>query len=312
MKPLRGIGEGPSKADWVDIRVQIRDETTGAIAEYTTDELEDKFLNTLWDFWSTSDENCPTDIGNLIDALDKNIHVIALFDPSKALLSQLDVPGAGLWSAIIQQAPIDGIDKPLGFIKRLVEIGGIVAGLAHGNLPMAVGCFKELIRSEVHHLLVEGINHVLTGDYPGTSQRSESPAESNHASHRVSLAGDSSRPARPAIARRTSQPAVNHHPAAPTARTPAAGRPLARGRLGASVDPSPGRYPVRPVATGRVPVRGRLGSPADPPTQHYRPTQQKPPSWSSPPAAKPPPLPEPPPIQRKSGRRTDRGSRWPL
>ena len=157
------VSERSSKSDVPDLKVRIWDETKGAISEYTANELDDKIFNTLWDLWKTPDENGPFQAANIIEALDKNVHIVGLKDPSRALLSAVGIPDASFWSSIIQEAPVDAIDEPLGCMKRLVLIGGIIAGFASGHLGMAYVCLKELLRSEAHRLSAAAIEHLLSG-----------------------------------------------------------------------------------------------------------------------------------------------------
>ena len=181
------IGEAPAEPSYVDIKVRIHDETTGAIAEYTTNELDQKILNTLWDLWKTSDENGFLGAEKIIEALDKNVHVVGLGDPSNALLSFAEVPGASFWSSIIQAAPIDFVDKPLGSIERWVEIAGMIVGVMSGHMPMAYACFKALIHSEVHRMSATAIEHLIAGDHSANPHGDESPPNEVQEAHDVDL-----------------------------------------------------------------------------------------------------------------------------
>lgn len=177
------IGEPPAKISWEDVKVRVGDEAKGTIAEYTVKELDDKILNTLWDLWTTPNGDTFLGAERIIEALDRNVHVVGLRDPSKALLSSADVPDVNIWSSIIQEAPIDAIDKPLGSIERWVEIGGMIAAFASGNMPMAYACFKALMHSEVHRMSVESIEHLIARDHSASPDSDKSPPIGTETAH---------------------------------------------------------------------------------------------------------------------------------
>ena len=179
------IGEASGKTSWKDVKVRVGDEAKGAIAEYTVEELDDKILNTLWDLWTTPDGNSFLGAERIIEALDRNVHVVGLRDPSKALLSSADVPDVNIWSSIIQEAPIDSIDKPLGSIERWVEIGGMIAAFASGNMPMAYVCFKAFMHSEVHRMSVEAIEHLIAHDHSASPDSDKSPPSGTETAHHM-------------------------------------------------------------------------------------------------------------------------------
>jgi hypothetical protein len=178
---LIGVGKPSSESGGPDFKVLIRDEAQGTIAECTTNELEDRIWNTLWDLWKTPDQNKPLRTANIIEALDKNVHIAGLKDPSGALLSMAGVPGASFWSSIVQQAPIYAVDNPLGSIKRLVLIGGIIVGFATGHLGMAYSCLKALLHSEAHRLSVAAIKHLLPGNQCNSTRGDESQPNRKYA-----------------------------------------------------------------------------------------------------------------------------------
>ncbi len=179
VESLIGVGERSSEIDLPELTVRVGDEATGDIAEYTTNQLDTKIFNTLWDLWKTSDENGFLAAEKVIEALDTNVHVAGLYDPSKALLTSIGVPGASFWSSIIQQAPIGTIDKPSVLVERLVLIGGTMAGFASGHLGMAYSCLKALLHSEAHSMSATVIEHLIAGDHSASPHGNESPPNRN-------------------------------------------------------------------------------------------------------------------------------------
>jgi hypothetical protein len=163
-------GSGPA-----DLTVLIQGETEGAVAEYTANAFEDKILNALWNVGETSADNDGfLKAEDIISALDTNVHVVALRDPSEVALSHAGVPDGSFWSSIIQEAPIGIIDKPLEFIEHCAEIAGMLAGCATGHAALAYACFKKLVHDEIHDLSVAAIEHVMGGD---RSHNPGSPSE---------------------------------------------------------------------------------------------------------------------------------------
>jgi len=181
--PLTRVGEHPSKSVLPNFKVAIYDEAKGAIAEYTIDELDDKILNTLWNLSPSPGGNGFIRTEDIIKALDRDVHIVALYDPSKALLSGVGIPGASFWSSIIQDAPIGVIDKPLEAIELWAEIAGIIFGVLSGHLAMAFACFKALLHDEVHRLSVEAIEHLIDGDSSGGLDSDELMPSGTPAAH---------------------------------------------------------------------------------------------------------------------------------
>lgn len=172
----------PVRSKESDFKISICDEAEGAVAEYSVTEFVDKVTDTLFGLGQIRAANdAPLQAADIIAELDKDAHVIALGDPSQALLKALDTPRASFWSSIIQDAPIDGMDKPLGFIQRCIALAGACVGLMHGNIPMAHACFKAFIHDEIHEFAVRAVESYIghsTDSNPGTS------VTYNHASHR--------------------------------------------------------------------------------------------------------------------------------
>ena len=187
-KPSGETGEAVGESGWAEIKIQVRDEATGAVAEYTANQLDEKILNTLWDLWKTSEKNGFLSTGQVIEALDRNVHIVGLGDPSKTLLSSAHVSGANFWSSVIQEAPIDIIDKPLGSMKRGVYIGGVMIGVATGHMTMAYACFKALLHDEVRRMSAAAIKQLLAGDHSAGSHGNESLPTGNQAAHSVDSA----------------------------------------------------------------------------------------------------------------------------
>jgi hypothetical protein len=180
--PLFGVGEQPSESGVSDFRARFRNEVDGTIDEYTADQLDSKIFDTLFDLWKTSDERGPVRADNIIGALDSNIHIIGLKDPSGVLLASISVPGASFWSSIVQEAPINIVDKPLGLIRRCVEVGGIIVGVATGHSVMAWACFKALLRNEVHRMSAKAVDHLMTSGHSRRTEGNE-PLSENHIVH---------------------------------------------------------------------------------------------------------------------------------
>lgn len=176
-QPPAEVSNGSSESALPGLKVQVRDETTGAIAGYTIDQLDNKILNSLWKLLKTSDGNGFIGAEQIVESLDKDVRIVGLHDPSEALLSFAGVPSAGFWSSIIQEAPIAAIDKPLGSIQRLLELAGIVIGTLSGNPALAYACFKAMLHDEVHRMSVAVIEHLIVGD-PSRTPR-ETPAKPN-------------------------------------------------------------------------------------------------------------------------------------
>jgi hypothetical protein len=184
---LTKVGERSGEPGVPDFKVLIGDEARGAIAEYTADQLDSKIFDTLFNLWETSGESNPVRIADAVEALDRNVHIIALKDPSDVLLTSIGVPGASFWGSIIQEAPIGIIDKPLGSIERLVEFGGIIFGVMHGNLAMAFTCFKALVHDEVHRLSAAAIESLMNGDHSDSRQGNKSILSRDDVTHNADL-----------------------------------------------------------------------------------------------------------------------------
>ncbi len=187
---LFGVDEQPGESGVSDFRVRVRNEVDGTIDEYTADQLDSKIFDTLFDLWRTSDESGPVQADNIIEALDGNIHAIALKNPSGVLLASIGVPEASCWSSIVRDAPINIVDKPLGLIRRCVEIGGIIAGVATGHSAMAWACLKALLRNEVHRMSAKVVDHLMTGGHSGSPEGDE-PRSENHVVHHAHTAANS-------------------------------------------------------------------------------------------------------------------------
>jgi hypothetical protein len=155
--------EQPRESDLSEFKVFIKDEAEGAIAEYTADTFGDKIQDALWGLGKNSAENGgPLEAGEIVSELDRNLHIVALGDPSDAALSYFDIPGASVWSLIIQDAPIDGIDKPLELIERCIEIAGVLVGFATGHMALTYACFKTLVHDEIHDLSVAVVKYLMS------------------------------------------------------------------------------------------------------------------------------------------------------
>jgi hypothetical protein len=176
---LFGVGEQPSESGVPDVGLRIRNEVNGTIAEYAADQLDSKIFDTLFDLWKTAGESGPVRADNIIEALESNIHIIALKDPSEVLLASIGIPGASCWSSIIQEAPISIVDKPLSLIQRCVEVGGIIVGVAAGHSAMAWACLKALLRNEVHRMSAKVVDHLVASGHSSSPEGNE-PLSENH------------------------------------------------------------------------------------------------------------------------------------
>lgn len=150
----------------------ITEEPADAIAEYTVSQFEATALDKLWALWFAPGESGFAAVADTAGTADQEFHLLTLFDPGKAALSTLGLPAPGpeILSGVLQDMPIRIVDEPLGFVRRWIEIGGIIVSVVTANPIMGCACFKMLIHDEVHQILVASVKKLITNG--GSSSRS--------------------------------------------------------------------------------------------------------------------------------------------
>jgi hypothetical protein len=145
------------------LRDQVRDKGTDAISEYLAVRIEASALDEAFQGWRVSDQaGLGQDLESL-DGFDKDIHE-AVGESFKSLMYVLEIPDSDpvdLAGSIIKLVPIGFIDKTIGSIRLMIEVGGIAFSIMSGNPLLACACFKALVHDQVHDVLVSSIKGVL-------------------------------------------------------------------------------------------------------------------------------------------------------
>lgn len=126
---------------------------------------------------------------------DTDLHNILLNRPVQQVSSWAGAPGpaAAVLGGVAGAADLP-VDRPLGAVTRIIQVGGIVVGMASGHAILASACFKSLVHDTFIEGLTRGIENTLTkrgvtraaaAGRPATERAAEPrPAADRDAAHR--------------------------------------------------------------------------------------------------------------------------------
>jgi hypothetical protein len=94
---------------------------------------------------------------------DADLHNILLNRPVQQFSSWAGVPGpaAAVLGGVAGAADLP-VDRPLGAVTRIIQVGGIVVGMASGHAILASACLKSLVHDTFIEGLTRGIETTLT------------------------------------------------------------------------------------------------------------------------------------------------------
>jgi hypothetical protein len=94
---------------------------------------------------------------------DADLHNILLNRPVQQFSSWAGAPGpaAAVLGGVAGAADLP-VDRPLGAVTRIIQVGGIVVGMASGHAILASACFKSLVHDTFIEGLTRGIENTLT------------------------------------------------------------------------------------------------------------------------------------------------------
>jgi hypothetical protein len=159
---------------------KVKEEGLDAVAETAADQIETVALDEAFSAWQASGEAPLGKSLQILSLADGVVHEEEIGEPVKLLLSTLDTPGSSLLSSIIENAPIDVIDRGVNAFRLVIELAGMAICLASGNPILGCACFKAFIHDEIHRTLVDGVKELINHCLFGSSEDGKSPVPDDH------------------------------------------------------------------------------------------------------------------------------------
>lgn len=159
---------------------KVKEEGLDAVAETAANQIERDALDEALSAWQAFGE---APLGKSLQVLtlaDDAVHEEGIGEPVKLLLSTLDTPDSSLLSSIIENAPIDVIDRGVNTFRLIIELAGMAICLASGNPILGCACFKAFAHDGIHRMLVDGVKELINHCLSGFSEGGKSPVPDDH------------------------------------------------------------------------------------------------------------------------------------
>ena len=215
---------------------RLRQEIDGAVARYTAQAIVEPVWKVAARRWVPTDPAGMNAAAGALTSFEADLNDLVLGKPVRELGTWvgLPIPAANVLGGIAAAAAMPG-DRELDTVVRIIQIGGIVAGALAGHPPLAVACFKSLVRDEA----INALEAVISREFSSLGlSRAEAPATPG--TPPAPDPGMTPEPAAPG------SPAANGDPVpgSPAASWPPAPRPPEQPRPAASEPPAAPRRPA--------------------------------------------------------------------
>jgi hypothetical protein len=235
---------------------RLRQEIDGAVAQYAAQAIVEPVWKVAARRWVPTDPAGMNAAAGVVTSFEADLNDLVLGKPVRELgtWAGLPSPAANVLGGIAAAAAMPG-DRELDTVVRIIQIGGIVAGALAGHPPLAVACFKSLVRDEAINALEAVISREFsslglsraqapatprTPPTPDPRMTPEPPASGSPAAPGDPVPGSPAEPRRPApTPPEQPRPAASEPPAAP--RRPAPTPPVTPWR-----PPPPPEPPITP------------------------------------------------------------------
>ena len=147
-----------------------------AIAEYVADRVDSAAVKPVRQQWEIRGDWNPAAASDQLDGFQKwLLHLVQ--QPQEDTAARLGLPPAAAEVAggIGANIVIAPVNRAVEGLTKIVDIVGIVAGTALGLHTIALLCFKHLVHTEFHDMVVKAVTKAFDGLVAGTK---EAPAPS--------------------------------------------------------------------------------------------------------------------------------------
>lgn len=167
---IRLVGELELEPDSQRIRIaverkiqsideHVREEVRGAVADASAEKGMDLGWEPLTDGWLVSDPDGFAQVAQQLTDFKIGLHRLAVGQPMESMTTEAGAPEpvALLVGKMTEVADLPAIDRPLVAARRLMQLGGIVVGLATGNPILTSACLKVFAHDELTHALAKAL-----------------------------------------------------------------------------------------------------------------------------------------------------------
>jgi hypothetical protein len=127
-----------------------------AVDNYVATKISDPAFAFSDTWWIVSDPGGLGAGAEAVNRAQKGLHQLLLGDPAQAVCQALGGPMPGMVGGIAAELPLP-IDRPLGFIQELLEVGGMAVGIFAGMPLLTTASCKSFLHDQLTHSVARGI-----------------------------------------------------------------------------------------------------------------------------------------------------------
>jgi hypothetical protein len=135
------------------------------LKEAAADYAGNRVVNAIWsaDQWRPEDGPIIDNAAEALNATADWLHNL-VEKPIDSLFTSAGVSGplAAAGAGVIANYVLEPITGPVEDTAKIIEVVGIVVGLATGMHPLVLACAKPLARSEIANLVADGLNRAMS------------------------------------------------------------------------------------------------------------------------------------------------------
>jgi hypothetical protein len=130
----------------------------GTVANYVAQKISDPAFARTERWWIVSDPGRAGAAAGAVESAQERMRQVLLGNPVQAVATKLGVPFPGVAGGIAAQIPLP-VDAPFGFIKELLQFGGMAFGMLAGFPLLTTACCKSFLHDQITSAIARGIRH---------------------------------------------------------------------------------------------------------------------------------------------------------
>jgi len=132
--------------------------TGDAVANYMAQKISDSAVARTDRWWIVSDPWRAGAAAGAFESAQERMRQVLLGDPVQAVATKVGVPFPDIAGGIAAQIPLP-VDAPFGFIKELLQFGGMAFGILAGFPLLTTACCKSILHDQLTSAIARGIRH---------------------------------------------------------------------------------------------------------------------------------------------------------
>src|SRR5579859_1590254 len=169
--PEQEVAAFAPTADQADAGPQGRERVVDAIAEYVAGRVDSAAFKPVKQQWEIRGDWNPAAASDQLDGFQKwLLHLVQQPQEDTAARLGMAPAAAEVAGGIGANIVIAPVDQAVEGLTKIVDIVGIVGGAVLGLHAIALLCFKHLVRTEFHDIVVKAVTKAFDGLAAGTKE----------------------------------------------------------------------------------------------------------------------------------------------